>query len=310
MSKAAPYVDDAAEDLTVMPYFAAKAKADRKYEGKAMSEMYYPKGCTTQFYDWAVKRKTVTDGITEPVMCTLCRLSLGPIPRRFKGECFYCDSCLKQRWFGEREGSSGWEQCPVEVLSIIACFLTEYRDYAAFCVVSRKCFEAANGDCWRESDMTRVKRYTLSKEIDFQRELRASLPKAISFEDARAGDFLRRLQAADIIGEFSESTTSEERRLRLVVLMLCSGYALRLMHLDENFFSPGLAEWQYDETKAEVRCTGGIKTVCVRKQRDGNYLAVRTTDEASRERFEVLFDGTTCTPTSWRRKKSLCCSVA
>ena len=288
MSASAPYVDTDRAAIRDLGYYAARQRAEDKYRGcDSLTEMYYPK--MRYEANWTERGnadRTVTDG--SPVACTLCDAPIHPSPRRYRLEKMYCVSCLSARWFatdirsidGIRLETQKWSDCPVEVLGRIALYFSEYKDFASFSQVSRTCFEAANGDSWYESELTACKRFTIQKAIFIARRGKPGQ----QFDDSRVGEFSRRLAVGNIMGEFMESGTTEERKLRLVGVMVGTPYVARICGIKGRLSLLPPVRMQFTEiTMPEITASSNIS-------RDAIALKITSSEAGSKWKTSVLRD--------------------
>jgi hypothetical protein len=206
-------------------FFERAAAVERRYEGRAMTEMYYPQsGVIGGCCNVAEVFRTTSAGAG--TACCICGAAFASAVRCFKGEALYCNACLRARWLDTTPAAGGTARLamtdvPLEVVSIIFSFCSDYHAYARWCRVSQLWFDAANMDTWSECDATRTKRHLLVKELEYQ-------AVAIRAAPARTREHLDRfrsqLELAPLLGEWAdeEAPPAEPRRLDLALLIVTS----------------------------------------------------------------------------------------
>lgn len=210
-------------------FFARRAAHESCYapHRTRFTEMYYPvSGVETlqrPLIDMRSLRATDADA-TPP--CAACGASL-PRGRYFRDEAAWCVPCLQERWFAvldpRPDGSrhATFADAPVEVLTIIASFLSDYVYLARFARVSTRCCEAVNGDAYAECEMMRVKRILLNREFAacsvFQRN-------TTGCDRMKA-----QLSCAQMLHGFMQPGVTRLRKAELVVDLCNDGRYLRLV---------------------------------------------------------------------------------
>ena len=261
-------MDDGPIDLDQM-----EAEEAAKYHGKDASEMYYPAS-----YDCVLltaKEQSQLEVHVSPTCRTCSGTNSKFIPRRFQQQLWYCVPCLGKRGVSWRYHE---KKIPMEVLTQIVCYFTEYFEVCFFAEVCHDFFSAVNYDLRLENDVMKCKRYWIGREVRLRQLQAIKEEKGFNYiHHALVVQFTERYDLAGLLQEMMEmynkreKLTDVQRRRRLVVARMivnCSHYR-KSMNLPKVEEAPS----SYDGSN-DVLLDEKVKKIMVRGPRKNEAKAI------------------------------------